>query len=125
MNFKIFRQMGYELFDNAQIGTVIGVFLIIFLFAYPVYAVIVTFFGSSPYCEVYENMVVGKSALSRRTPNTPMQKFEISYSEITNVTEAGKRLILYTQYANYEVLALKNCAEAVRIIRERIQENKE
>ena len=72
VNFKIFRPMGYELFDNAQIGTVIGVFLIIFLFAYPVYAVIVTFFGSSSYCVVYENMVVGKSALSRRTPNTPM-----------------------------------------------------
>lgn len=85
--------------------------------------VIVTFLGSKSFCDVYENGVVGKTALSRNQPNTPMQAFDLSYEEIKNVSEAGKSLIIYTNYMKYEVLALNNRVEAMQEIRKRISEN--
>ena len=81
--------------------------------------------GSRSYCDVYENSVVGMTALSMNRPNMPMQKFAINYSEINNVTEAGKTICIYTAYATYEVLALHNRSEAVNEIRKRISKNAE
>lgn len=74
---------------------------------------------------VYENSVVGMTALSMNQPNMPMQKFAINYSEINNVTETGKTICIYTVYATYEVLALHNRSEAVNEIRKRISKNAE
>lgn len=65
------------------------------------------------------------TALSMNRPNMPMQKFAINYSEINNVTEAGKTICIYTAYATYEVLALHNRSEAVNEIRKRISKNAE
>lgn len=81
--------------------------------------------GSRSYCDVYENSVVGMTALSMNQPNMPMQKFAINYSEINNVTETGKTICIYTVYATYEVLALHNRSEAVNEIRKRISKNAE
>ena len=49
-----------------------------------------------------------------------MQDFELQYSEINNVTESGKNIIIYTSYHSYEVAALNNHSEAVNEIRKRI-----
>ncbi len=84
------------------------------------YFILVAFLGGRSYCEVYENVVTGMTALSRNQPNAPMQNFEVKYTDINNVTDAGKRICIYTPYAVYEVLAMKNCQEAVRAIRARM-----
>lgn len=84
------------------------------------YFILVAFLGGRSYCEVYENAVTGMTALSRNQPNVPMQNFEVKYADIHNVTDAGKRICIYTPYAVYEVLAMKNCQEVVREIRARM-----
>lgn len=95
------------------------------LIGYALFCLITTFLGSRSYCDVYENSVVGMTALSMNQPNMPMQKFAINYSEINNVTETGKTICIYTVYATYEVLALHNRSEAVNEIRKRISKNAE
>lgn len=116
----IFSSMGRDMFGSASTGKVVGVVCIVAMLCYIAFNLITTFLGSKSFCDVYENGVVGKTALSANQPNTPMQDFDISYAEIANVTEAGKSMIIYTKYAKYEVLALKNRAEAVQEIRQRI-----
>lgn len=120
-NFDIFREMGRDMFRSSETGEILGWVLIVGLLAMAAFGLITTFLGSQSFCDVYENAVVGKTALSRNQPNTPMQSFELNYNEITNVTEAGKSLIIYTNYMKYEVLALKNRTEALREIRKRMQ----
>ncbi len=87
---------------------------------YPTYNLILVFAGSKSYCDVYEDGVSGRTALSRNNPGIPMQDFEISFSEIVNVTNAGKRIMIYTKFATFEVMALQNCAPAVSEIRSRM-----
>lgn len=93
------------------------------MIAYDAYLLLVTFWGSRSYCEVYEYTIVGMTALSRNQPNMPMQKFDISYADIHNVTESGRMILIYTPYATYEVLALQNRSEAVDEIRKRMSGN--
>ncbi len=92
---------------------------VLFFFLYPTFWLIVVFVGSKSYCDVYEYCVTGRTALSFSNPNMPVQNFELSYSEITNVAQSGKRIIIYTNYATYEIMALQNCALAVTEIRSR------
>ncbi len=49
-----------------------------------------------------------------------MQDFEIPYSDISNVSEDKYSIVIYTQYANYKVLANTNRADALKEIRQRI-----
>lgn len=93
------------------------------LIVYASYLLIVVFLGSRSYCDVYEYSVIGMTGLSRNQPNMPMQKFDISYHEINNVTETGHTICIYTSYATYEVLALHNRSEAVAEIRKRMNVN--
>lgn len=115
-NFNLFRELGKEVLDNATIGVIIGLVAVVYLFLYPV----ITMIGNRSYCEIYENAVVGMTSLSLSQPNMPMQKFEITYDEIMNTTEAGKTLHIYTQYATYDVLAMKNRSAVANEIRARI-----
>lgn len=92
----------------------------IFIFTYALYMLLAAFMGGRSYCEVYEHAVAGMTAMSRNQPNMPMQKFDIAYGDIKNVTETGKTICIYTPYAQYEVLALHNRAEAVAEIRNRM-----
>ena len=101
------------------IGVLLGLVLIVFA----AFMLIVSLLGGRSYCDVYENSVMGMTALSRNQPNAPMQKFEIGYGDICNVTEAGKTICIYTSYALYEVLAQRNRSEAVNEIRKRISRN--
>ena len=98
------------------ISLILGVVMI----AYALFYMITCFLGSRSYCDVYEYSVTGMTGLSRNQPNMPMQKFDIGYKEIQNVTDAGKRICIYTPYATFEVLALHNCSEAVNEIRKRM-----
>lgn len=116
----IFSSMGRDMFGSASTGKAIGGVCVVAMLCYIAFNLITTFLGSKSFCDVYEGGVVGKTALSANQPNTPMQDFDISYTEIANVTEAGKTIIIYTKYAKYEVLALKNRTEAVQEIRQRI-----
>lgn len=120
---EIFSQMGRDFFHNSSTGTLLGGVAVALFLGMAAFNVIVTFLGSKSFCDVYENGVVGKTALSRNQPNTPMQAFDLSYEEIKNVSEAGKSLIIYTNYMKYEVLALNNRVEAMQEIRKRISEN--
>ena len=95
------------------------------MIAYCLFILIATFVGSRSYCDVYENSIEGMTALSINRPNMPMQKFDINYSEINNITEAGKTICIYTTYATYEVMALHNRSETVNEIRKRINKNAE
>lgn len=90
------------------------------LIMYAVYAFAVVFIGNRSYCEVYEHSVTGMTAL---VVTPPMQKFDIDYHEINNVTETGKMICIYTPYTKYEVLALRNREEAIREIRKRMGGN--
>ncbi len=122
-NFNVFRKMGRDIFHSITAGELVGYGMIVLLLISAAFNLITTFLGSKSFCDVYENVVVGRTALSRNQPNTPMQNFELNYSEITNVTEAGKSLIIYTSYMKYEVLALKNRMEALQEIRRKIPKN--
>ncbi len=76
--------------------------------------------GQKSYCEVHENGVVGMTGLSLSNPNAPMQKFSLAYNEIINITESSRTLLIYTQYATYEVLAREHRKEALMEIRNRM-----
>lgn len=115
-NFKFFREFGKDVLDNATIGIIIGLVALAYLFLYPVFAII----GNRSYCEIYENAVVGTTGLSFSQPNMPMQKFEITYDEIKNITVSGKTLHIFTQYVTYDVLAMKNRLAAANEIRVRL-----
>lgn len=101
-------------------GPILGYAAVAFFFGYGVFNLVTAFQGSKSFCDVYENVVVGKTGLSYRDPKAPMQDFEISFQEIMNVTESGKTLLIYTEYATYEVLALKNREKAAKEIRARM-----
>jgi len=112
----IFREMGKDIFDNNAIGNIIGIILIALMFAYPVLVII----GNRSYCNVYENSVVGITGMNLSHLSHPMERFELSYNEIYNVTESGKTLFIRTSYKTFEVLAMKNRTEAVKEIRQRM-----
>lgn len=118
--FGVFQDMGRDVFGSKGAGGVLCIILVAFFWGYAGSSLLITFLGSKSYCEVYENAVTGRTALSRRDPNAPMQDFDLSYRDIENVTEAGKSILIYTKYATLEVLALKNRAEAVSEIRARM-----
>ena len=102
------------------ISIVFGIWMIL----YPLFMLFVAFLGSRSYCDVYEYSVTGMTALSRNQPNMPMQKFDIGYDEIKNITEAGKTIFIYTSYGTtYEVLALHNRSEALAEMRKRVGGN--
>lgn len=119
-NMETWNRMGRDLFNNETIGTLIMLLLSIFMIGYSVFIMIVNIIGSRSYCAVYENSVVGMTALSMNKPSASMQKFDISYAEINNVTETGKTIIIYTPYASYEVMAANNRSEALKEIRKRM-----
>ena len=102
--------------DMGAAGVIFGIFFGFSFLISPVFAVI----GNRSHCNVYENGVAGITGLSLSHPNTPMQSFCISYDEIVNVTESGRTIFIYTKFCTYEILAMKNRAEAVQIIRSRM-----
>lgn len=116
LNSGIFGDMGEDMLGNKTIGIVLGWFLVIMPFTYPVFTII----GNRSYCDVYENTVTGMTGLSLSNPNAPMQKFDIGYDEIMNVTESGKTIFLHTSYMTYEVLAMSHRSDAVKEIRKRM-----
>ena len=106
-----------EIFDNAVIGYIVSLIMV----ADGIVNLIMTSKNSKSYCEVYEYAVVGTTSLSWNTPNAPVQDFDIPYREIKNVTSSGKSILIYTNYATYNVTAAANCAQAVSAIRSRLQ----
>lgn len=105
-----------DMLDMGAAGVIFGIFFGFSFLISPVFAVI----GNRSHCNVYENGVAGITGLSLSHPNTPMQSFCISYDEIINVTESGRTIFIYTKYCTYEILAMKNRAEAAQIIRSRM-----
>lgn len=101
-------------------GEIVWIVAIAFLIGWPTFQLVTAFMGSRSYCDVYEHGVAGTTGLSAANPNSPMQNFELGYDEIVNVTESGKTLFIYTQYAVLEILALKNRTEAAQEIRKRM-----
>ena len=78
---------------------------------------------SRSYCEIYENAIAGKTAMSGNDTKSVMEDFEISYNDISSVSQSGKFIIIYTKYANYRVLANNNRDEAARQIRSRLSKD--
>lgn len=120
--FGIFLLLNFDIITRIDddYGFILGIVGIAFLFGYPALMLSIVFLGSKSYCDVYENVVSGRTALSINNPKAPMQDFEVTYDDIQNITETHKRLIIYTQYASYEVLAMRNCSQAVQEIRQKI-----
>lgn len=120
LGFDGMGDIGEELFGSTFLGYCLIPALIIIILCPVIFNTIVVFNAAKSYVDVYENCLVGKTALSSSRPNEPMQDFELQYSEINNVTESGKNIIIYTSYHSYEVAALNNHSEAVNEIRKRI-----
>lgn len=114
VNGEVFYKLSHQ--HYRLIAAALG----ILIFAYALYMLLAAFMGGRSYCEVYEHAVSGMTALSRSQSGAPMQKFDLSYGDIKNVTETGKTICIYTPYSQYEVLALHNRAEAVSEIRKHI-----
>lgn len=108
-----------EMLDIGAVGVIVGILGGFSCLFSPVFVII----GNRSHCNVYENGVAGITGLSLSHPNTPMQSFCISYDEIVNVTESSKTIIIYTKYCTYEILAIKNRAEAIQIIRSKMSGN--
>ena len=106
-----------EIFGSAVFGYIISLVVVID----GVFNLILVSKNSKSYCDVYEYAVVGTTSLSWNTPNAPVQDFELRYHEIKNVTDSGKSIVIYTDYATYNVVAAENCASAVSAIRSRMQ----
>lgn len=65
--------------------------------------------------------IAGKTALSKRNPNEPMQDFYLNYNQILNVYEMQNRIIIDTATRSYEVLATINRQEAIIQIKNHIK----
>ncbi len=92
------------------------------------YVIYAAFKRFKSYCAVYEKGVVGITGMAEMSgakKGAPQQDFELAYSDIVNVTESDKTILIYTNYGNFEVLALKNRAEATREIRKRMTGKKD
>ncbi len=89
------------------------------------YMIFNSFKGFKSYCAVYEKGVVGITGVSANKNAVPQQNFELAYSDIVNVTESGKTIYIYTNYGNFEVLALKNRVAVTQEIRKRMTGKKE
>ncbi len=90
-----------------------------------VFMLLGSFKGFKSYCDVYEKGVVGTTGMSANKNAAPQQNFELAYSDIVNVAESGKTIFIYTNFGNFEVLALKNRVEATQEIRKRMTGKKE
>jgi len=119
-DYSAILRMSRNLFGSSSFSRTITIFFCVVFFGYPCFMMSVCFLEGKSYCDVYEKAVVGTTSLSINNPKAPMQNFDIGYNEIMNVTESGKTIYIYTQYAAYEILALKNRVEAVREIRIRM-----
>ncbi len=120
--------MGGELsqaFGRGSTGKIIYYGLCLILIGYGASSLITCFLGGRSYCEVYERAVVGMTCLSTRDRNAPMQRIDLPFSDIVNVTEAGKTIILYTNHGAFDLLALKNREQAIQEIRKRMTGKKD
>lgn len=114
VNFREYSILiGWDVFKSIMVGYIISVIVIFFCFAYCARLII----SVLSYCEVYEECVVGVTNSFKE----PVQKFEISYNDIKNVTESGKVINIYTSYATHTVFAMKNRAKVIEEIRARIE----
>lgn len=123
LNFDAMGEMGIDLFGDPAVGKVIGAALIGFLFVFP----LIWLNRFKSYCEVYESGVVGITgsfSLINLFTKANNEKVFVSYEKISEVTESGETIFLYTENGKYEVLALKNRAEAVKEIKARIKSSK-
>ncbi len=102
--------------------------VITILIAFGGYAIYAAFKRFKSYCAVYEKGVVGTTGMAEirdGKKDAPQQDFELAYSDIVNVTESGKTILIYTNYGTFEVLALKNRVEATQEIRKRMTGKKD
>lgn len=120
IGFDGIRRLGRELFGNASMGLIIFTVIIAFSLGFNIFNIIVASNSSKSYVDIYENGIVGKTTLSWANPNAPVQDFELPYSEIKNVSDSKKNIIIYTAYNTYEVLANENHNQALQEIRNRI-----
>lgn len=120
LNQDALAALGRSMFNSSSIGRLLGWCCILILFAWPTFNIVMAQISSKSYCDVYENAVVGITCLSTANPHAPMQSFELNYAQIVNVTSSKKNIMIHTNHGSYEILALKNCNEAVQEIRARI-----
>lgn len=118
-----FADMGRDLFHSVKTGQMVGWIAVCFLIAWPTFQLIMAGKGSKSYCEVYEGGVEGITCLNASKPDVSMQRFELSYHQILNVTATAKTIVIHTDHGSFEVLALKNQEAAARAIRARMSGN--
>ncbi|OUQ06896.1 hypothetical protein B5E92_10520 [Erysipelatoclostridium sp. An15] len=121
VSLDVLQDMGEELFNSRFIGFFIALLLIVFFLCIMIYGIVIIFFGSKSYLDVYEDHIAGKTALSKRNPNEPMQDFYLNYNQILNVYEMQNRIIIDTATRSYEVLATINRQEAIVQIKNHIK----
>ncbi|MBQ9832247.1 MAG: hypothetical protein IJO48_00795 [Clostridia bacterium] len=114
------KEMAYELFGNTSLSWLFPTVMGIISIYYCGNVIINSFLAQKSYCAVYENKVSGITALNMKESDKALQTFEVKYDEILNVTEAGKKLCIYTAYATYDVLAMTNREEALKEIKARM-----
>ncbi len=125
----VFALMTPEAFEDLRGRGTMGGFLYYALCAVMIgggiFMIVGCFKGFKSYCDVYERGVVGTTGMSANKNAAPQQNFELAYSDIVNVTESGKTIYIYTNYGNFEVLALKNRVAVTQEIRKRMTGKKE
>lgn len=120
IGFDGVRRLGRELFGNASMGLIVFIVVLTFSLGFNIFNIIVVSNGSRSYVDVYEYGIVGKTTLSWANPNAPVQDFELPYSEIKNISDSKKNIVIYTAYHTYEVLASENHDQALQEIRNRM-----
>ena len=109
------------LFDSSTSDDVACVLVFGMFFILPIFYLVIQIFAMKSHCILYENAVTGTTLLA-----SGMKSFILSYDDIVGVTEtkltkSKRRICIQTKYDKYEVLAFKNADEAVKILREKIE----
>ncbi len=119
--FNPFIDLLVEITDcSTMTAILIIMFILLFLVVTSTVRLVMTRQRYQSYCAVYENGVAGKTFASDFTSKMPIQTFDLSYSDILNVAEGAKSIIITTTYGQLEAFAPQNLAEAVQAIRVRL-----
>lgn len=116
-NESMFRVIAGEIFGSRNLEWLVQILYFGLFFILPGIDIFFSLFKCESYCNVHENGVVGTTVLG--VSKRPID-FNIGYDEILNVTDSGQSLLIYAQYATFEVRAIKNRTEALQEIKERI-----
>lgn len=119
---EAFRDMGKQILNNPDAGSIVGWILCAFLVCFMVFCIM----RMRSHINVYEKGITG---ITDNSLVKPMTKVDLKYTDIVGVTvSVGKNapiIQISTPYNLYSIRAFNNSNEAVRIIKEKIELSKQ